>query len=40
MANFKKIEVTGATKKEAMSKVADIFVLNNEGIVKGDATQV
>ena len=39
MANFKKIEVTGATKKEAMSKVADIFVLNNEGIVKGDATQ-
>lgn len=37
--NFKKYEVTGATKAEALAKVADHFALNADGNVKGDATQ-
>lgn len=37
--NFKKIEVTGTSKEEAMAKVADRFILNEKGLVKGDATQ-
>lgn len=39
MVNFRKFEVTGATKLEALKKVADHFALNVDGNVKGDATQ-
>ena len=37
--NFRKLEVSGATKVEALSKVSDVFALNEDGNVKGDATQ-
>ena len=36
--NFKKFEVTGATKAEAIEKLSDVFSVN-DGNVKGDATQ-
>jgi len=39
MVNFRKFEVSGATKAEALQKVADYFALNADGMVKGDATQ-
>ena len=37
--NFRKFEVSGATKAEALAKVKDSFALNADGNVKGDATQ-
>ena len=39
MSNFRKFEVTGATKAEALSNVKEYFALNEDGNVKGDATQ-
>lgn len=37
--NFRKFEVSGATKAEALAKLKDNFSLNADGMVKGDATQ-
>ena len=37
--NFRKFEVSGTTKVEALSTLADVFALNEDGNVKGDATQ-
>lgn len=37
--NFKKYEVTGVNKAEAISKLSDVFTVSAEGTIKGDATQ-
>ena len=37
--NFKKYEVSGVNKAEAISKLSDVFTVSAEGTIKGDATQ-
>ena len=37
--NFKKYEVSGVNKAEALAKLNDVFTVSAEGTVKGDATQ-